>query len=166
MDADPTVLGELHGLRRRLPTVSGVVLATVDGLLVASDAPGINAEPIAALAATSFGLALQFAHSAGHGPVQESVIQAAGGLVAIYPAGNTLLAVLAQHGTDTGLLHGEGRALAHRIGVLHDGGREWESTPTAPTSDRCSPRPGRMPMPTSPAGLPMRRPILRPPGRP
>ncbi|HEX5597096.1 MAG TPA: roadblock/LC7 domain-containing protein [Micromonosporaceae bacterium] len=167
MDTEATMLGELRGLRRRLPAVSGVVLATVDGLLLASDAPNINPEPVAALSATSFGLALQFAHAAGHGPVRDSVIQAAGGIVVIYPAGHALLAVLAGHDVDPVLLHGEAQRLAHRIGACYEGTGGWQSPPTTPTSlDRCSPRAGRMPTSMSPAGLPLRSPIRRPPRRP
>mgnify|MGYP001360785357 CR=1 FL=1 len=168
MDAQATVLGELRGLRQRVPGVSGVVVATVDGMLLAWDAPGVDPDPVAALTATSLGLGQQFARSIGHGPVQESILRTAGGLIATYPAGaNALLAVLARDGVDLALLNLEGHAVAHRVGLLCKGARGWAVTPSSPgPDDRCAPRPARVQSPMSPAGLPMRRGVRRPPGRP
>ncbi|HEX6968589.1 MAG TPA: roadblock/LC7 domain-containing protein, partial [Micromonosporaceae bacterium] len=96
MNVEATVLGELRALRQRLAGVSGVVLATTDGMLLASDAPGVDPDPIAALTATSIGLSQQFALSVGYGPVREATVRTAGGVIATFPAGDrALLAVLA-----------------------------------------------------------------------
>ena len=42
MTVDPAVLEELDRLRARLPEVSGSVLASTDGLVIAHDAYGIE----------------------------------------------------------------------------------------------------------------------------
>src|SRR3982751_4421958 len=51
MTVDPAVLEELDRLRARVPELSGSVLATTDGLVVAHDAHGIEPDGLAALAA-------------------------------------------------------------------------------------------------------------------
>ena len=51
MTVDSAVLTELGNLRRRMPELSGSVLATTDGLVVAHDAHGIEPDSLAALAA-------------------------------------------------------------------------------------------------------------------
>lgn len=167
MDAEAAVLSELRRLRRRLPEVTGVVLASVDGLLLASDAPTFDPDPVAALAATSIGLSRQFARTTGHGTVHESVVQAAGGLIITYPAGGrALLTMVARYGADPAALQREGRTSAHRLGARYDGDRAGEALAPQSSVDGCAPRATRASAPMSPAGLPTRRPILRPPGHP
>ena len=61
MTVDQAVLVELANLRSRLPELSGSVLATTDGLVVAHDAHGIEPDSIAALAAAHLALARRFA---------------------------------------------------------------------------------------------------------
>jgi predicted regulator of Ras-like GTPase activity (Roadblock/LC7/MglB family) len=168
MDAAGAILDELHGLRRRLPGVAGTVLASVDGLAVASDLPGIDPDPIAALSAANLGLARQFAQAVGHGPALESVVRAADGFIVTYPAGiSSLLAVLAQPDTDLARLHQESLPVAYRLGSLYESGGGWDGLPTPSTTpERRTPRSARASAPTSPVGLPARRAVLRPPGRP
>ncbi|HEX6967553.1 MAG TPA: hypothetical protein VF174_01815, partial [Micromonosporaceae bacterium] len=75
------------------------------------------------------------------------------------------LAVLADDRVDPVLLQLEGHAVARRIGPFSDRLGGWAPGPTAPQDDRCSTRP-RLTTPMSPVGLPSRRGVLRPPGRP
>jgi uncharacterized protein len=168
MDTGVTVWNELHRLRQRLPSVSGAVVASVDGMLLASDLPGVDPDPVAALTATSLGLGRQFAHCVGQGPVQESILRTTNGVIATYPAGTrALLAVLADHDTDLTLLHLEARAVAVRVGRLCDGLGGWAPAPTTPSpDDLCAPRLRRLPPPMSPAALHWRRGVPRPPSRP
>lgn len=171
MDAAGAILDELHGLRRRLPGVAGVLLASVDGLTVASDLPGIDPDPIAAMSATNLGLARQLAQAVRHGPALESVVRAADGFIVTYPAGtSSLLTVLAAPDADLALLHRESLPVAYRLGSLYESGGGWDGLPTPSLSERWVPRPVRAAAPASPAspaGLPIRRVAPdRPPGRP
>ena len=75
MTVDPAVLEELDRLRSRVPELSGSVLATTDGLVVAHDAHGIEPDSLAALAAAHLALARRFAHAVNHGELRESVVE-------------------------------------------------------------------------------------------
>jgi uncharacterized protein len=113
------VLAELGRLRTRLPLVHGALVASADGLLVAHDAEGIEAETMAAMSAASLGLAQQIALGAAYGEFHETVTRAAGGYVATFAAGTTaLLTVLADAEINLGLLHHEARPVATRVGEL------------------------------------------------
>jgi uncharacterized protein len=113
------VLDELAQLRLKLPQVHGALVASSDGLLVAHDADGLQAETMAAMSAAYLGLAQQIALGAAYGEFQETVTRASGGYVATFAAGTTaLLTVLADAGINLGLLHHEVRPVAARVGAL------------------------------------------------
>jgi len=119
VDADAAILTELHGLRRRLPDITGTVLARVDGLLVTSDLRGMDPDSIAALSAANLGLGQRFALTVGHGGLRETLIHGIDGYVACYAAGGRgLLTVLARPRISMGLLHLEARLVADRLGHL------------------------------------------------
>ena len=119
MGIEREVLDELAQLRVRLPQVRGALVASADGLLVAQDAEGVEAETMAAMSAANLGLAQQIALGAAYGEFQETVTRASGGYVATFAAGNTaLLTVLADAGINLGLLHHEARPVAARVGKL------------------------------------------------
>lgn len=122
------VLVEIRHLRERLPYVTGVVVASVDGLLVAHDVTvdrpdgtsvGVDPETMAAMSAAYLGLAQQLARGAAYGDFQETVTRAVDGYVATFAAGTAaLLTVLANAEINLGLLHHEARPVAHRVGAL------------------------------------------------
>lgn len=119
MDTDTAILAELRGLRRRLPQVTGSVLAGVDGLLITRDLTGADADSIAALAAASLGLGRRFADTAGHGDLQETLIQGSHGQVGLYAVGTrALLAVLVAAQVERDLLHRHARQVADLVGEL------------------------------------------------
>ncbi|MFY1637036.1 roadblock/LC7 domain-containing protein [Solwaraspora sp. WMMB335] len=161
MDIDPAILTELHGLRRRLPDVTGSLLSGVDGLLIARDLPAADADSIAALAAASLGLGRRFALTAGHGDLRESVIQGEHGYVAIYSAGSrALLAVIAGPAVDLGTLHVEARRVARMAGDLLQAAPVTNVPDPAPSfADNRAPLAVRTPMATLPynPALPRRR---------
>jgi hypothetical protein len=75
-----------------VPELSGSVLATADGMVVAHDAHGIEPDSLAALAAAHLALARRFAHAVNHGELRESVVECDGGYITSYTAGpNALL---------------------------------------------------------------------------
>lgn len=130
METDRAVLAELARLRSRLPDLSATVIAGVDGMLLAYDAPGLQPETIAALSAANLGLTQRFASTVGHGELRETMIESSGGYVAIYAAGlRTLLAVLARPSANVARIHHEARRTARRLGELLD---PVEARPPAP----------------------------------
>ncbi|MBO4209721.1 roadblock/LC7 domain-containing protein, partial [Micromonospora echinofusca] len=121
MDADAAITLELHRFRQRRPELTGVLLASRDGLLVASDLPTTEAAHVAALAAASAGLGHRFAETLWQGPMREYVVRAATGCVVTYPAGRyALLTLLTPAATDLDLLRAEAYAVAERAGAVFD----------------------------------------------
>jgi uncharacterized protein len=119
MEIEQSVLSEIRTLRQRLPDIVGVLVASVDGLLVAEDAPGVQAETFAAMAAAQLGLGQQIAHAMRCGDYLETVTRAADGYVATFAAGTSaLLSVVAGAELNVGRLHHEARPVAARVGEL------------------------------------------------
>ncbi len=123
-------IAELRALRQRLPDIAGAVLASTDGMLIASDmgtgkdgGPGsVEPETVAALSAASLGLGQRFAATVQQGHLRETVIRADGGCVVTYAAGRRgLLTVLACPDANLARLHHEARRVAARLGEIVDG---------------------------------------------
>ncbi|MFC4072317.1 roadblock/LC7 domain-containing protein [Actinoplanes subglobosus] len=116
MTVDPAVLEELGRLRSRLPELSGSVLATADGLVVAHDSHGIEPDTLAALAAAHLALARRFAHAVNHGDLRESVVECDGGYITSYTAGpNALLTVVTSGDANLAMVHLEARRCVRRL---------------------------------------------------
>jgi uncharacterized protein len=113
---DPAVLDELGHLRDRLPELSGSVLATTDGMVVAHDAHGIEPDSLAALAAAHLALARRFAHAVDHGDLRESVVECDGGYITSYTAGpNALLTLVTSGSANLAMVHLEARRCVRRL---------------------------------------------------
>lgn len=132
------VLGELHGLRTRIPQVEGSVVATTDGMVIAhdlgaSEAYGVEPEGVAALSAVNLGLSQRITDTASHGDLQETVIRGAFGHVITYAAGDrALLTVLVRSECDLETLHKDARRVADRVASLladtwQDDAATWEA---------------------------------------
>lgn len=116
MTVDQAVLAELDNLRGRLPELSGSVLATTDGMVVAHDAHGIEPDSIAALAAAHLALARRFAHAVNHGELRESVVECDGGYITSYTAGpHALLALVTSGDANLAMVHLEARRAVRRL---------------------------------------------------
>lgn len=122
-------IAELRALRQRLPDIAGAVLASTDGMLIASDmgagrdgAPDhAEAETVAALAAASLGLGQRFAATVQQGHLRETVFQADGGAIVTYAAGRRgLLTLLTRPHANLARLHHEARRVAARLGAAVD----------------------------------------------
>jgi uncharacterized protein len=119
MTVDPAVLDELGRLRAKLPELSGSVLATADGLVVAHDAHGIEPDSIAALAAAHLALARRFAHAVNHGELRESVVECDLGYITSYTAGpDALLTLVTSGNANLALVHHEARRCVRRLVAL------------------------------------------------
>ena len=119
MTVDPAVLEELGRLRTRLPELSGSVLATADGMVVAHDAHDIEPDSIAALAAAHLALARRFAHTVNHGELRESVVECDHGYITSYTAGpHALLTLVTSGNANLALVHHEARRCVRRLAGL------------------------------------------------
>ncbi|GHD34120.1 roadblock/LC7 domain-containing protein [Streptomyces galbus] len=141
MADQPAVLDELHRLRARVPQLTGALAASVDGLVLAHDTPGVEPEGLAALTAAALGVAIRTTDATGRGELRELLLRGHLGYVATYAAGaHAVLTLLAEDRVNVGRLHLEGRRAGARIGELVD------TTP-----------PGPAPVPARPAVRPAPR---------
>src|ERR1044072_2123198 len=116
MTVDPAVLEERDRLRGRLRELTGSVLATTDGLVVAHDAHGIEPDSIAALAAAHLALARRFAHAVNHGELREAVVECDRGYITSYTAGPSALLTLVTSGdANLAMVHLEARRCVRRL---------------------------------------------------
>lgn len=121
MAAEADVLVELKRLRTRIPQLKGALTASVDGFVLAQDAPDVEAEGLCALTAAALGVALRLSDATHQGGFRELLIRGEGGYVATYTAGSSaVLTLLAESRVNVGRLHLEGRRSSVLIGELVD----------------------------------------------
>ncbi|MEU4659586.1 roadblock/LC7 domain-containing protein [Streptomyces sp. NPDC023723] len=174
MAVESDVLAELHRLRHRVPQLTGSLAATVDGLVLAHDAPGTEPEGLAALTAAALGVAHRTADATGRGDFRELLLRGAEGYVATYAAGPAaVLTLLAEDRVNVGRLHLEGRRSGVRIGELvADRARGARTAEARPADDDRTGAGEAAPAPVDPARpigtLPVRTPQrpTRPPRPP
>ncbi|MER5550132.1 roadblock/LC7 domain-containing protein [Streptomyces sp. NPDC002793] len=127
------VLAELQRLRARVPLLTGALAASTDGLVVAHDTPGIEAEGVAALTAAALGVSIRMTDATGRGGFRELLIRGGRGYVATYAAGSSaVLTLLAEDRINVGRLHLEGRRAGARIGDMVDAAQERGDRPAPP----------------------------------
>lgn len=121
MTAEADVLGELRRLRAGLPQLRGALAASVDGLVLAREAPDVEAEGVAALTAAALGVAQRLTDATGQGGFRELLVRGEHGYVATYAAGGSaVLTLLAEPRINVGRLHLEARRSSARIGEIVD----------------------------------------------
>ncbi|MFI1934117.1 roadblock/LC7 domain-containing protein [Streptomyces sp. NPDC020330] len=134
------VLDELQRLRARVPLLSGALAASTDGLVLAHDIPGIEAEGVAALTAAALGVSVRMTEATGRGGFRELLVRGGNGYIASYAAGSSaVLTLLAEDRINVGRLHLEGRRAGTRIGELVDAALERTERPA--TAARPAPPP-------------------------
>ncbi|MBM7441828.1 roadblock/LC7 domain-containing protein [Streptomyces sp. HB132] len=127
------VLDELQRLRARVPLLTGALAASTDGLVVAHDTPGIEAEGVAALTAAALGVSIRMADATGRGDFRELLIRGENGYIATYAAGSSaVLTLLAEDRINVGRLHLEGRRAGARIGEVVDAAQTDADRPVPP----------------------------------
>ncbi|MEV2246885.1 roadblock/LC7 domain-containing protein [Streptomyces sp. NPDC049970] len=127
------VLDELQRLRARVPLLTGALAASTDGLVVAQDIPGMEAEGIAALTAAALGVSIRMTDATGRGGFRELLIRGGSGYVATYAAGSSaVLTLLAEDRINVGRLHLEGRRAGARIGEMVDAAQDRVERPVPP----------------------------------
>jgi len=167
MAAEAEVMDELRRLRARVPQLTGALAASVDGLVLVQDTPGVEPETVAALTATALSVAVRMADATGQGDFRELLVRGVYGYVATYAAGRTaVLTLLAQDRVNVGRLHLEGRRAGLRIGELVDAAAESERAPVA-AKPAATPTPTPSPSPTpEPTPMPTRTRTPRAPRTP
>ena len=109
----------LSAIRRAIPELHGVMIASQDGLAIAHDFPEADAERIAAMAATALGLGKRISERTNMGDLAEAVIHGRNGYLVVYGAGED--AVLVMQGpieSNLGLMRIEARVAAVEIKQL------------------------------------------------
>ncbi|WP_424215206.1 roadblock/LC7 domain-containing protein [Streptomyces sp. BI20] len=120
-EAEAEILSELRRLRARVPQLTGVLAASVDGMVLGQDTPAGEAEAVAALTAAALGVAQRLTDTTGQGDFRELLVRGEHGYVATYAAGRTVvLTLLAESRANVGRLHLEARRSSLRIGELVD----------------------------------------------
>jgi predicted regulator of Ras-like GTPase activity (Roadblock/LC7/MglB family) len=98
MDAE-ALCAELRELLSEVIGVSGALIATGDGMLIAAECEdSLHAESSAARAAATSGVGSQFAYLMRLGDLGGTVVQGSKGCVAVHPIGENAILVL--YGTD------------------------------------------------------------------
>lgn len=135
MGAEAEILDEMRRLRARVPHLTGALAATVDGLVLAQDTPGVESADVAALTASAHGVATRMADVTGQGDFRELLVRGVYGYVATYAAGSdAVLTLLAQDRVNVGRLHLEGRRAGARIGELVDTAESASAKSAAPAA--------------------------------
>jgi len=126
------VQAELRMLRENVVGVDGSLVATSDGLLVAHDLHNVEPTLIAAIIATTLGLARQATATTGRGQFREAVARGTSGYLTVYAAGDTaVIAVLGSDQLNIGMLHYEARDVISAITAWAAEFGRWSGMPYA-----------------------------------
>ncbi|MFI9202336.1 roadblock/LC7 domain-containing protein [Streptomyces sp. NPDC053048] len=119
MTAAPEVLAELQGLRVRVPHLTGAMVASTDGLVIAHLVTDMEPDGVAALTAAALGVGARLTDAVGHGAFRELIVSGERGYVATYAAGGScVLTLLASADANVGRLNLEARRAGARIAAL------------------------------------------------
>ena len=109
----------IRQLRENVPDISGAMIATVDGLSIATDFPESEAARIAAMGASSIGLGNRISTTTDLGNLSQMMIEGKSELLIIYMAGpGAILALRAPIRANLGLIRLEGPKAAERVAEL------------------------------------------------
>ena len=109
----------IRQLRENVPDISGVMIASVDGLSIGSDFPEGEAARIAAMGASSIGLGTRIADTTELGKLTQMMIEGNNEILIIYMAGpGAILALRAPVRANLGLIRLEGPKAARRVAEL------------------------------------------------
>ena len=128
LSIEDRVRTELRLLRKQVSGVQGSIVATSDGLLVADDIPALEPTKIAALVATTIGLARQTTQATGRGEFREAVARGSSGYLAVYAAGSSaVVAVIGTNELNIGMLHYQARDVIKRLAAYSSEFEQFQS---------------------------------------
>src|SRR5690606_6965128 len=87
-------LAEPQRLPARVRLLSGALAASTDGLVLAHDTPGVEAEGVAALTAAALGVSIRMTDATGRGGFRELLVRGGDGYIATYAAGSSAVLTL------------------------------------------------------------------------
>lgn len=106
----------LSDLRAGVPEIRGALVASSDGMAVASNTSGGDTNRMAAMVATALGLGKRICDTFGGGGLNETSVAGSDGHVYIYSAGAAgVLAVITASDVNVGLINIECRDAAKKI---------------------------------------------------
>ncbi|WP_238013455.1 roadblock/LC7 domain-containing protein [Dactylosporangium sp. AC04546] len=116
MSKQEDLLRIITGIRRAIPELHGVMIASTDGLSIAHDFPEAEAESVAAMAATALGLGQRITERAHLGGLMETVARGEYGYMVVYGAGqNAVLVMSGPTNSNLGLMRIEARSASAQI---------------------------------------------------
>jgi uncharacterized protein len=118
---DDKLLAEMQALRERIAGLTGIAVASRDGLIIREDVSGLDADNLAALTASALAVSQRLASEADQGSLRETLTRSTGGYVAVYAIGTAaVLVLIGDEGLDITRLHRESRAAIDSIEALLD----------------------------------------------
>ena len=88
------MMGTLREIRGTVSRITGLLVATRDGLVLCADTKGIENDSVAAMAAAAIGLAAQFTGQAKVGEPRAAMFEGESGYVCVFPVEMPLLLVV------------------------------------------------------------------------
>ena len=117
--SDDALLAEMRALQDKVTGITGTAVASRDGLIMRGDTGPVNADNLAALAATWLALAQRMSREAGQGTLREAMTRSVGGYVAIYAIGvKAVLVLIGDEGLDISSLRRDSRGTLDTIAKL------------------------------------------------
>ncbi len=109
----------IQQLRENVPDITGVMIASADGLSINTDFPEAEAARVAAMGASAIGLGNRIAKTTDLGDMYDMMVEGTNELLVIYMAGpGAILAVRAPRSANLGLIRLEGPKAAKRVADL------------------------------------------------
>ncbi|PIE21310.1 MAG: hypothetical protein CSA64_02550 [Arachnia propionica] len=109
----------LGNIRRSIPELYGVMIASTDGLAIAHDFPESAADQVAAMAATALGLGQRVSERTDLGELAEAVVRGQSGYMVVYAAGvDAVLVMTGPIESNLGLMRIEARVASVEIKQL------------------------------------------------
>lgn len=133
--SDLTVVGEaLRSVSGKDANVQGMLVASADGLLLASDTQDVHIETVAAMAAAATSIAAQFTSQAGVGDPKGAMFEGSSGHVGVFPVEPTiLLVVLGRKDTTMGMFNIAAKKAVTRLQQAMDRQRVLDNRKSLPT---------------------------------
>ncbi len=106
-------------LRENVPDITGMMIATTDGLTIATDFPEEEAAKVAAVCAAAWGLGNRVAKNTSLGDMLETMIKGKEALLLVYVVGNdAVLAVRTTALGNLGLIRLEAAGTAKKVASI------------------------------------------------
>jgi len=107
-----------YQLRQDVPDIDGVMIASMEGLTIATDFSEEESARVAAVCAAALGLGSRIVRNARLGEVDEITVEGKDGKLLIYVAGPTGVLAVRTTGVNLGLARLEAASAARQVGMI------------------------------------------------